>query len=66
MSPTWPLEVFNKMTLSENDGRMTMTIHARSINTTDEERIIFEPGHGSMKQGYSGTLDQRAEYLAKA
>jgi uncharacterized protein YndB with AHSA1/START domain len=66
MSPSWPLEVLNAMTLSENDGRTTLTICAHPINATDEERSIFEAGHGSMKQGYSGTLDQLADHLAKA
>lgn len=33
---------------------------------TDPERKTFEAGHESMQQGWTGTLDQLAEYLAKS
>jgi len=66
MSPTWPLEVLNTMTLSEHDGKTTLTVHGVPINATEEERKTFEAGRDSMKQGFTGTLDQLADYLAKA
>ena len=31
-----------------------------------EERKTFEAGHESMQQGWTGTLDQLTDYLAKA
>ncbi len=65
MSPTWPLEVLNTMTLSEHDGRTTLTIRGAPINATDEERKTFQAGRESMKQGFTGTFDQLADYLAK-
>lgn len=63
MSPTWPLEVLNTMTLSEHDGsehdgKTTLTMRGVPINATDEhERKTFEAAHGSMKHGFTGTLD---------
>ena len=33
---------------------------------TDEERKTFDASHASMNQGWTGTLDQLAGYLAKA
>ena len=64
-SPTWPLEVLNTMTLSEEDGKTRMTISGYPVNATDEERKTFDTGRGSMKQGFTGTMDQLEAYLAK-
>ena len=65
MSPTWPLEVLNTMTLSEHDGRTTLTIRGAPINAADEERKTFQAGRESMKHGFTGTFDQLADHLAK-
>jgi uncharacterized protein YndB with AHSA1/START domain len=64
MSATWPLEVLNTMTLAEHDGRTTLTVSGHPINATAEEHKTFEDGHGSMKQGFTGRLDQLEAYLA--
>jgi len=34
-------------------------------NPTEEERNSFDSAHEGMKQGWSGTFDQLANYLAK-
>jgi uncharacterized protein YndB with AHSA1/START domain len=65
MSPTWPLEVLNTMTLSEQDGQTSMTVSGYPINATEEERKTYDAGRGSMKQGFTGTFDQLAAYLAR-
>ena len=36
------------------------------LNATDEERKTFDGGHDSMRQGWGGTLEQLAAYLAKS
>jgi uncharacterized protein YndB with AHSA1/START domain len=66
MSPAWPREVLNTMTLYEHDGKTTMTVYGIPVNATEEERRTFYDGRGSMKQGFTGTLDQLAVYLAEA
>ncbi len=66
MSPTWPLEVLNTMTLSEHDGKTMLTVYGVPINATKEERKTFQAGRDSMRQGFTGTLDQLTDYLAKA
>ena len=66
MSATWPLEVLNTTTLAEENGKTTMTMHGIPINATEEERRTFKEGHGSMQQGFKGTLDQLDAYLASA
>jgi uncharacterized protein YndB with AHSA1/START domain len=64
-SPTWPLEVFNTLTLSEHEGQTTLTLRGGPINATEEERRTFEAASESIKQGFSGTFDQLADYLAR-
>lgn len=66
MSETWPLEMFNIVTLSEHDGRTTFTIRGRPIDATDEERATYVAGFELMQAGFGGTFDQLAAYLAKA
>jgi uncharacterized protein YndB with AHSA1/START domain len=65
-SPTWPLEVLNTLTLFENGGKTTITLRGGPVNATEEERKNYEAGIESMKQGFAGTFDQLADYLAKA
>jgi uncharacterized protein YndB with AHSA1/START domain len=65
MHATWPLEVLNTLTLSEQDGKTTLTLHGGPINATEEERKTFESGREGMRQGFTGTFDQLDAYLAK-
>jgi uncharacterized protein YndB with AHSA1/START domain len=60
----WPLEVLNNMTLTEKDGKTTLTLRGGPINATDEERKTYVEMFDSMRQGFGGTLDQLAAYLA--
>jgi len=65
MSATWPLEMLSTFTLSERNGKTTATVEWIPHNPTDEERKTFDAAHDGMKQGWSGTFDQLAAYLAK-
>ena len=65
-APHWPLEVLSTLTLSERDSRTTLTMRGVPVNATNLERETFEAGHSSMQQGWTGTLDQLAEYLRRA
>jgi uncharacterized protein YndB with AHSA1/START domain len=64
-STTWPLEVLNTVTFTEQGGKTTATLKGAPINATGEERKTFEAGFGSMEQGFKGTLNQLADYLAQ-
>jgi uncharacterized protein YndB with AHSA1/START domain len=67
MAPTWPLEMLSIFTFEEQTGGKTkVTIRWSPHNATDEERNTFDASHASMNQGWSGSLDQLADYLAKA
>jgi len=65
MSPTWPRETLSKTTLTEEDGKTTITIAWCPLNPTDEERKTFDGAHEGMKQGWGGTFQQLEEFLAK-
>jgi uncharacterized protein YndB with AHSA1/START domain len=54
------------ITFDEQAGKTTFTVRWIPINETDEEWKTFDAGRGSMKQGWTGTFDQLAGYLAKA
>jgi uncharacterized protein YndB with AHSA1/START domain len=62
----WPLEMFSIFTFEEQPGGKTkFTVRWSPHNATAEEQKTFEEGHGSMNQGWSGTLDRLDVYLAK-
>ena len=46
-------------------ARPRFTVRWSPHNATEEERKTFDAGHDSMQQGWSGTLDQLADYLAR-
>jgi uncharacterized protein YndB with AHSA1/START domain len=64
--PDYPLEVLNTLTLNERDGKTTLSLLARPINATEPERATFEAAVASMQQGFKGTMDELAAYLASA
>ncbi|RJG10611.1 SRPBCC domain-containing protein [Pseudomonas cavernicola] len=65
-SPDWPLEVLSTMTFEEHSGKTTVIGRSTPFNATELEHKTFEAGYDSMQHGYSGTMDQLADYLAKA
>jgi uncharacterized protein YndB with AHSA1/START domain len=66
MAPTWPLQMINTLTLTERDGKTTLTLRGGAYEATEEERATYKAGHASMQGGFSGTFDQLETYLAKA
>jgi uncharacterized protein YndB with AHSA1/START domain len=62
-SVDWPIEVLNTLTLAEHEGKTTLTLRGRPINATAGERKTFQNAFNSLQQGFTGTLDQLAEYL---
>ncbi|MES2899259.1 MAG: SRPBCC domain-containing protein [Pseudomonadota bacterium] len=64
MSPTWPLEVLNTITLTELDGQTSMTLHSTPINASQLEIDTFKAGHASMQDGFGGMYEVYEKYLA--
>lgn len=65
-SATWPLEVLNVLTLTEEDGRTRLHLRGGPIEPTEAELETFTGMHGSMTEGFTGTFDQLEAYLARA
>jgi uncharacterized protein YndB with AHSA1/START domain len=65
-SATWPLEVLNTLTLTEHEGKTTLTLRGWPYNATEAERATFDGMKESVQQGFEGTFDQLAAYLAQA
>lgn len=63
-SPTWPLQLLSTFTMTEHDGKTTATVEWVPIDPTPEERETFDGAHDGMRQGWGGTFDQLAAYLA--
>jgi uncharacterized protein YndB with AHSA1/START domain len=66
LSPSWPREMLSTTSFMEHEGKTVMTLTWIPLNPTDEELATFNAAHEGMSQGWAGSLDQLAEYLAKA
>ena len=64
ISPTWPIEVLNTITVTEQDGKTTMTLHSTPLNASAIEIETFKAGHDSMQQGFGGMYEEYGKYLA--
>lgn len=62
----WPLELLSTITFAEYGGQTTITVRWIPFNATEDERKTFGENHASMNQGWGGTMDQLAAYLARA
>jgi len=65
MSPAWPLEMLSKTTFTGHQGKTVLTLEWSPLNATEAERDTFDSAHAGMKQGWTGTMEQLADYLAK-
>ena len=65
LSPTWPLQMLTTVTFTEQNGKTLLTVHWVPLNPADEERHTFDSAHEGMEQGWRGTFEQLADYLAK-
>jgi hypothetical protein len=52
--------------LNTNDDGSTITLRGGPHEAAEEERATFNAGHPGMQQGFTGTFDQLAEYLARS
>ncbi len=61
---SWPLEIMNTLTLTEQGGKTALTLRAATINATPDEQKTFQESSRSIEEGMRGTLDQLGDYLA--
>lgn len=64
-APNWPLQMLSTVTFEEQGGKTKVTVRWIAHEATELERKTFEDGMESMQQGWTGTMDQFAAYLAK-
>jgi uncharacterized protein YndB with AHSA1/START domain len=65
LSPTWPLELLTTVILEDApDGKTNLTIRWSPLNATAEEIKTFDAARDGMTQGWSGTIERLAAYLA--
>ncbi len=63
MSPTWPLEIHNTLTLTEESGKTKLTLHGGPVNATEVERQTYAAGRSGLQQGMAGSFAQLDAYL---
>lgn len=63
---TWPLEILNTVTFTEERGRTTVSLRGHPINATEPEIATYAGFFDSMRQGFGGTLDQLEAFLARS
>jgi uncharacterized protein YndB with AHSA1/START domain len=61
----WPMETLNTITFIEDEGKTTLTMIVVPVSPNVEEAKTFEDSKEMAQEGYSGTLNQLDEYLAK-
>lgn len=66
LAPDWPAELLTTVTFQEQGGKTTVTIEWIPINATEAELAMFDNGRDSMKQGWTGALDQLTDYVTTA
>lgn len=66
MSESWPLQLLSTFTLTEKGAGAELTVRWRPLDATAEESETFAAATQSMTQGWTGTLDQLSDYLARA
>lgn len=61
----FPLEISNRIELSEKGGKTTITLSGHPVNASDEELEFFSQMSTGMQQGFAGTFNQLDNYLSK-
>ncbi|WP_409291366.1 SRPBCC family protein [Peribacillus sp. SCS-37] len=62
-SDTWPLEISNTISLTEEGSKTRMTMTGGPVGASREEMSAFAAAGEMVKQGLDGTIDQLQEYL---
>ncbi len=64
MSNVWPLETLNTLTLTESNGKTTITIRSVPLNANEEECNMFNNSFDGMNQGFGGMFKQLEDYVS--
>lgn len=61
----WPMQTLNTITLTEDDGKTTLTMIVAPVSPTEEENKTFDESKEMAQAGYTGTFNQLEEYLTE-
>ena len=61
----FPLEIFNRISLTEKNGITTLTLEGHPINASGEQESTYYSIIPNMEQGFGNTFTQLETYLAK-
>lgn len=64
-SQQFPLEIFNRLEFSEQNGKTTITMKGYPVNASEAETQFYISMKGGMQQGFAGTFAQLDHYLSK-
>jgi len=61
----WPMEIFNEIKFTEENGKTTLHLRAYPIDAPAEEVEAFIGNFKSMQMGFGGTFDKLASVLSE-
>lgn len=64
-SPDWPLQILSTVTFTDRGSKTEISVQWSPFEATETERKVFDDGRDSMRQGWTGTFEQLAEYLTR-
>jgi uncharacterized protein YndB with AHSA1/START domain len=62
--PEWPLEILTTSTFADQEHKTRLTMVSEPVDATAVQQKAFDSMHAAMTQGWNGTFDQLAAYLA--
>ncbi|WP_341987380.1 SRPBCC domain-containing protein [Azorhizobium sp. AG788] len=65
MAPTWPAEMLCTVAFEAKGDQTLLTLRSVPFEASAAEIATFEAGFASMTQGFGGTFDQLASFLAR-
>ena len=60
----FPLEIFNRATFSESNGKTTITLTGGPVDATPEQVKVYNELNSSMQEGFKATFSKLETYLA--
>lgn len=63
-APEWPVHMLSTMTLEARGDRTLLTVTGEAYEATPGEQAVFDAGHDSMREGFTGTLNKLDAHVA--
>jgi uncharacterized protein YndB with AHSA1/START domain len=65
MAPEWPLQTLSTSTFTAQGDKTLLQLKWQACNASSAEQAAFNAGHAGMTMGWSGTMAQLEDWLAK-